>query len=95
LSKTDNNLLLIKYFILTVLKQSLFLDQVSLQLKEETDSDNDTFYTVVLNTPGIGDKSYRLKSSPNRQEVEDYWRFDPDIQTLKEFVRAEELLPPA
>ncbi|WP_247215843.1 hypothetical protein [Synechococcus sp. C9] len=94
LSKTDNNLLLIKYFILTVLKQSLFLDQVSLQLKEETDSDNDTFYTVVLNTTGIGDKSYRLKSSGNRQEVEDYWRFDPDIQALKEFVRAEELLPP-
>jgi len=94
LSKTDNSVLLITYCVLATLKKSLFLDQVSLQLKEETDSDNDTFYTVILNTPGIGDKSYRLKSSGNRQEVEDYWRFDPDIQTLKEFVRAEALLPP-
>lgn len=97
MSKTDNNVLLITYFVIAALKKSLILDQVSLQLKEETDSDNDTFYTIVLNTPGIGDKSYqlKLKSSSNRQEVEDYWRFDPDIQTLKEFVRSEELLPPS
>ncbi|APB34015.1 hypothetical protein GlitD10_1690 [Gloeomargarita lithophora Alchichica-D10] len=93
LDKTANQALMIVNFVLNTRKESLNLGRVSLKFMEDTDSDGDTYYAVLLNTPGIGDKSYSLKSSSNRQVVEDYWRTNPDIQTLKEFVRSEEILP--
>ncbi|MEN9216514.1 MAG: hypothetical protein Q6K90_04220, partial [Gloeomargarita sp. HHBFW_bins_162] len=97
LNKAGKEALLIKnYPLFGVRKQTFSLDLVSLEFKEETDSDNDTVYYVFLAFPSIPSMEYQrymLKYSSTRQAVEDYWRFNPDIQLLKGFVRCEEIFP--
>lgn len=94
LNKAMNQALIIQNFVLSTRKQTLSLNLVSLQFKEDTDSDDDIYYIVILATPGLGTQSYTLNKGYERQEVEDYWQLNPDVQLLKGFVRSEELLPP-
>ncbi len=93
LNKAMNQALIIQNYVLSTRKQTLNLNLVSLQFKEDTDSDDDIYYIVILATPGLGTQSYTLNKGYERQEVEDYWQLNPDIQLIKQFVRSEDLFP--
>lgn len=88
-----HQVLIIQKFVFFTRKEILALNSVSLIYKEDKDSDDDSYYTIILAASGIKGRQYMLKSSYKRQEIEDYWRFNPDMQLLKQFVRSEEIFP--
>jgi hypothetical protein len=91
--KTTHQAILIRQFFLLGTRRKFFsLDQLTLRLEEEKDSDDDRYYRIYLDysAPPQGSQQHTLQSSRQKSDIQEYWQTNPDLQLLKGFVRCEE-----
>jgi len=89
---TQQAILISQWFLRGTRREFLSLDQLTLRLQEEEDSDGDCYYSISLyyDRPAQPHQQYRLAYSRQKNSIVEYWRTHPDLQSLKEFVRCEE-----